>query len=100
MCEERLKRIEERMHILAGIIFATNNWEVVLQHMLNGDTPRECKEIICREFELDEFQGQAIVDMRFRALSRSERNRLQKEYDEIMEECNYLKAEMEKEVDL
>lgn len=38
--------------------------------------------------------------MRLRALSRSERNRMQKEYDELMEECNHLKAEMEKEVDL
>lgn len=100
MCEERLKRLEERMHILEGSIFATNNWEVVLQQMLNGDTPREGKEIICREFKLDEFQGQAIIDMRFRALSRSERNRLQKEYDELMEECNHIKAEMKKDVNL
>ena len=96
MCEEHLKRLEERIHILLGYIVGINNWEKISKIVAESENAKECKETLNKEFELDESQSQAIIDMRCRALFRSERIKLQQEYEELVEQHRLLSNEIGK----
>lgn len=96
MCEEHLKRLEERIHILFGYIVGINNWEKISKIVAESENAKECKETLNKEFELDESQSQAIIDMRCRALFRCERIKLQQEYEELIEQHRLLSDEIGK----
>lgn len=84
-----LKKAEERAHILLGLLIAQDNIDEVISIIRAASTPDEAKQNLMVRFDLSELQTQAIVDMRLRALTGLERNKLQAEYDELQKMIAY-----------
>ncbi len=86
-----LNKAEERAHILKGLLIALDNIDRVIQIIRGSETIQIAKNSLMEEFGLDDVQAQAIVDMRLRALTGLEREKIEKEYQELMERIQYLK---------
>ena len=87
-----LNKAEERAHILEGLIIALDHIDEVISIVRSSRTTQEAKERLSERFGLTEVQAQAIVDMRIRALTGLEREKLEQEYRELMERIAELKA--------
>ncbi len=87
-----LNKAEERAHILQGLIIALDNIDEVISIIRSSRTTAEAKERLIERFALSDAQSQAIVDMRLRALTGLEREKLEAEYAELMEKIRELKA--------
>lgn len=87
-----LNKAEERAHILQGLIIALDNIDEVIKIIRGSANVQIAKEELVKRFELSEVQAQAIVDMRLRALTGLEREKLEKEYAELMKLIDELKA--------
>ncbi len=92
-----LNKAEERAHILQGLLIALDNIERVIQIIRGAKNVQEAKKLLIEEFGLSEAQAQAIVDMRLRALTGLEREKIENEYNELQEEIAYLKSILEDE---
>jgi DNA gyrase subunit A len=79
-----LRKAEERAHILAGLIIASDNIDEVIQIIKDSSSPDEAREKLSIRFGLSEIQTRAIVDMRLRQLTGLEQDKLRAEYDELM----------------
>ena len=86
-----LNKAEERAHILQGLLIALDNIDRVIQIIRGSQTVQIAKASLIEEFALDDVQAQAIVDMRLRALTGLERDKIEKEYAELMARIEYLK---------
>lgn len=78
-----LKKAEERAHILKGLLTALDFIDEVINIIRGSKTTAEAKEKLIKRFELDDIQAQAIVDMRLRALTGLEREKLEEEYNDL-----------------
>ncbi|MBR4027899.1 MAG: DNA gyrase subunit A, partial [Lachnospiraceae bacterium] len=87
-----LNKAEERAHILQGLMIALDNIDDVIAIIRGSRTTAEAKANLIECFGLSESQAQAIVDMRLRALTGLEREKLENEYKDLMEKINALKA--------
>ncbi|MCI8326619.1 MAG: DNA gyrase subunit A, partial [Lachnospiraceae bacterium] len=87
-----LNKAEERAHILQGLLIALDNIDEVIQIIRSSRTTQIAKERLIDRFGLTDVQAQAIVDMRLRALTGLEREKLEAEYKELMEKIAELKA--------
>ena len=87
-----LNKAEERAHILKGLLIALDNIDEVIQIIRGSQSTAIAKERLIQRFELDDVQAQAIVDMRLRALTGLEREKLENEYDELMKKIADYKA--------
>ena len=87
-----LNKAEERAHILKGLLIALDNIDEVIQIIRGSQSTAIAKERLIERFELDDVQAQAIVDMRLRALTGLEREKLENEYDELMKKIADYKA--------
>lgn len=87
-----LNKAEERAHILQGLLIALDHIDEVIQIIRGSKTVQIAKEELMRRFELSDVQAQAIVDMRLRALTGLEREKLEAEYAELMKRIEELKA--------
>jgi len=87
-----LNKAEERAHILQGLLIALDNIDRVITIIRGSKTTQIAKEGLIEEFTLTDVQAQAIVDMRLRALTGLEREKLETEYAELMERIGELKA--------
>ena len=79
-----LNKAEERAHILEGLLIALDNIDEVIQIVRSSRTTQEAKIRLSERFGLSDIQAQAIVDMRIRALTGLEREKLEAEYRELM----------------
>ena len=79
-----LNRAEERAHILQGLMIALDNIDRVIAIIREARNVQIAKENLIAEFSLSDAQAQAIVDMRLRALTGLEREKLQNELDELL----------------
>ena len=86
-----LNKAEERAHILKGLLMALDYIDEVISIIRGSKTTAEAKEKLIERFSLDDVQAQAIVDMRLRALTGLEREKLQGEYDSLQERIKELK---------
>ena len=86
-----LNKAEERAHILKGLLMALDYIDEVISIIRGSKTTAEAKEKLIERFSLDDVQAQAIVDMRLRALTGLEREKLQDEYDSLQERIKELK---------
>ena len=86
-----LNKAEERAHILKGLLIALDNIDRVIEIIRGSANVQDAKASLIEEFELDDVQAQAIVDMRLRALTGLERDKIEKEYAELMARIEYLK---------
>ena len=87
-----LNKAEERAHILEGLMIALDNIDEVINIIRSSKNVNEAKERLIQRFELSDAQAQAIVDMRLRALTGLEREKLEAEYNELMAKIAELKA--------
>ncbi|MBE5964451.1 MAG: DNA gyrase subunit A [Lachnospira sp.] len=87
-----LNKAEERAHILEGLMIALDNIDEVIKIIRGSQTTAIAKEGLIERFGLTDVQAQAIVDMRLRALTGLEREKLENEYKELMAKIAELKA--------
>lgn len=87
-----LNKAEERAHIVQGLIIAQDNIDEVMQIIRSSQTTAEAKSRLMERFSLSDAQSQAIVDMRLKALTGLEREKLEAEYAQLMEQIAELKA--------
>ncbi len=78
-----LDRALEREHILEGIKVALDNLDEVIELIRSSPTPQEAKQSLTERFGLTEKQAQAILDMRLQRLTGLERDKVEKELEEI-----------------
>ncbi len=90
-----LNKAQERAHILEGLLKALDNIDEVIRIIRSSANVQIAKQELMNRFELTEVQAQAIVDMRLRALTGLEREKLEAEYAELMEKIRKLKAILE-----
>ena len=87
-----LNKAEERAHIVQGLIIAQDNIDEVINIIRSSQTTAEAKTRLMERFELSDAQSQAIVDMRLKALTGLEREKLEAEYKALMEQIAELRA--------
>ena len=87
-----LNKAEERAHILQGLIIALDNIDEVIAIIRGSRTTADAKVNLMERFGLSDAQAQAIVDMRLKALTGLEREKLEAEYAELMKRISELKA--------
>ena len=87
-----LNKAEERDHILQGLLIALDHIDEVIRIIRSSKNTQEAKENLMNRFELSDAQAQAIVDMRLRALTGLEREKLENEHKELVQKIAELKA--------
>ena len=86
-----LNKAEERAHILQGLIIALDNIDEVISIIRNSENVAIAKATLIERFGLSDVQSQAIVDMRLRALTGLEREKIEAEYKDLMARIEELK---------
>lgn len=89
-CRFDLKKAEERAHILEGLLIAVDNIDEVISIIRSSANTAEAMQRLQERFSLSEVQARAIVDMRLRALTGLERDKLRAEYEELEKTIAYL----------
>ncbi|HHT97732.1 MAG TPA: DNA gyrase subunit A [Clostridiales bacterium] len=87
-----LNKAEERAHILKGLLIALDNIDEVIKIIRGSKNGIEAKERLIERFALSDPQAQAIIDMRLRALTGLEREKLESEHAELMLKIEGFKA--------
>ena len=87
-----LNKAEERAHILKGLLIALDHIDEVISIIRASRTAALAKEALMTRFELSDAQAQAIVDMRLRALTGLEREKIETEYEALMAKIKELRA--------
>ena len=87
-----LNKAQERAHILEGLLIALDNIDEVIRIIRSSRTTQIAKEGLMQRFGLSDAQSQAIVDMRLRALTGLEREKLEEEYAQLQKRIGELKA--------
>ena len=85
--EYDLRKARERAHLLEGLLIAQDNIDEVIRIIRSRYD--DAREALMERFGLDEVQAQAILDMRLKALQGLDREKLQNEYDELMQRITY-----------
>jgi DNA gyrase subunit A len=86
-----LKKAEEKAHTLEGLNVAINNLDEVVALVKASKNPPEARAQLVSRFELSEIQAQTILDMRLQRLTGLEREKIAREYEEILKEIGKLK---------
>lgn len=84
-----LRKAEERAHILAGLIIASDNIDEVVRIIRASKTPQTAIEGLMQRFSLDEIQAKAIVDMRLAQLTNIQQEKLRQEQEELLRKIAY-----------
>lgn len=92
-----LKKAEARAHILEGYLIALDHLDEIIALIRASRTVDDAKEGLMEKFSLSEIQAKAILDMRLQKLTGLERDKVKKEYEEIMALIDQLKAILESE---
>ncbi len=87
-----LNKAEERAHILQGLLIALDHIDEVIRIIRGSENVQAAKQNLMERFGLSDAQAQAIVDMRLRALTGLERDKLEKEFQELQLRIAELKA--------
>ena len=90
--EYDLNKAEERAHILQGLLIALDHIDEVIRIIRASKDTASAKQNLMERFSLSERQSQAIVDMRLRALTGLEREKLEEEFAELQKKIEELKA--------
>lgn len=90
--EYELRKAKERAHVLEGLLIALDHIDEVIALIRASQDANEARTGLINRFSLTEIQAQAILDMRLQRLVGLERDKLQEEYRELMEEIGRLEA--------
>ncbi|MCC7534296.1 MAG: DNA gyrase subunit A [Bacteroidia bacterium] len=85
-----LDEAKKRAHILEGLLIAIDNLDAVIKIIREAASPDEARVQLVENFKLSEIQAKAILDMRLRALTGLEREKLKEEYAELMKLITHL----------
>lgn len=89
--EYELREAEKRAHILEGLLIALDNLDAVITLIRNAKDPEAAKNGLIEQFSLSEIQAKAILELRLQRLTGLERDKIIKEYEEIMALINDLR---------
>lgn len=87
--QHNLRKAEERAHILAGLIIASDNIDEVVRIIRASRNPQAAIEGLMQRFSLDEIQAKAIVDMRLAQLTNIQQEKLHQENEELQRKIEY-----------
>lgn len=87
-----LRKAEERMHIVLGLLIAQDNIDEIVRIIRAAQTPDAAKQAMIERFSLSDIQASAIIEMRLRALTGLERGKLIAERDELEKLIAYLQS--------
>jgi len=90
--EFELKKAEDRIHILYGLLIALDNIDAVIAAIRKSETGEEAMQALISGFALDEVQADAILKMQLRRLAALEHRKITDERDELNKEIERLKA--------
>jgi DNA gyrase subunit A len=93
-----LRKAEEKAHILEGLKIALDNLDDVVALIRASTSPQDAKDELIRRYELSEIQAQTILDMRLQRLTGLEREKIIRDYEEIMLEIKRYKEILADEV--
>ncbi|HHF52865.1 MAG TPA: DNA gyrase subunit A [candidate division WOR-3 bacterium] len=91
----RLKKAEERAHILEGFKKALDHIDEIIEIIKASEDQKTAKENLIKRFEFTEVQAQAILDMRLGNLTRLDRNKIETEYEELIKQISWYKEILE-----
>ncbi|MBC3785785.1 DNA gyrase subunit A [Spirosoma utsteinense] len=89
--EYELREAEKRAHILEGLLIALDNIDAVIELIRSSRDPEVARTGLMERFSLSDVQAKAILEMRLQRLTGLERDKLQAEYDQLMQEIADLK---------
>jgi len=92
-----LDQAEKKAHILRGLIIAIDNLDAVITIIRAAKTPDEARENLCLNFELDDIQARAILDLRLQKLTGLERDKIHTEYTELCKMIEWYKKVLAEE---
>lgn len=92
-----LQEAERRAHILEGYLIALDNIDEIISLIRSSRDPEIAKSALMEQFSLSDIQAKAILEMRLQRLTGLEREKIEKEYEEIKELITKLKEILEKE---
>jgi DNA gyrase subunit A len=87
-----LTQAKKRAHILEGLKIALDNLDAVIETIKKSKTQEDAKLNLIKKFKLTEVQAVAILDMQLRRLAALEREKIEKEYQEIKKLIDQLMA--------
>ncbi|MCK5883415.1 MAG: DNA gyrase subunit A [Bacteriovoracaceae bacterium] len=87
-----LKKAKARAHILEGLKKAVDNIDPIIALIKAAEGPQQAREQLIKKYELSEIQAQAILDMKLQRLTGLERDKIVKDYEEIMREIARLEG--------
>jgi DNA gyrase subunit A len=92
-----LDQAEKKAHILRGLIIAIDNLDTVITIIRAAKTPDEARENLCANFELDDIQARAILDLRLQKLTGLERDKIHEDYTELCKMIDWYKEVLAEE---
>lgn len=84
-----MRKAQERLHILQGLIIASDHIDEVVRLIRAAQTPQAAIDSLMARFELDEVQARAIVEMRLRQLTGLMQDQLRAEADDLVKKIAY-----------
>jgi DNA gyrase subunit A len=81
-----LRKAEEKAHILEGLNIALDNLDDVVALIRASKSPQDAKDELIRRYELSDIQAQTILDMRLQRLTGLEREKIVRDYEEVMQD--------------
>ena len=92
-----LDQAEKKAHILRGLIIAIDNLDAVITIIRAAKTPDEARENLCSNFDLDDVQARAILDLRLQKLTGLERDKIHEDYTELCKQIEWYKEVLAQE---
>lgn len=92
-----LEQAEKKAHILRGLIIAIDNLDAVISIIRAAKTPDEARENLIANFELDDIQARAILDLRLQKLTGLERDKIHEDYVELTKMIDWYKQVLSQE---
>ena len=87
-----LEKAQDRAHILEGLKIALDNLDRVIKVIKESKTPQIAKEALIKKFDLSDRQAQAILEMQLQRLTGLEREKIDKEYLELIKKIEFYKS--------
>lgn len=98
--EFELKKAERRAHLLEGLRIALENIDAVIKLIKASKNPEEAKLGLISNFQLSEVQSRAILEMRLQRLTALEREKIDKELEELLKQIEWLKQVLSSEEEI
>jgi len=92
-----LEAAERRAHILEGYIIALDNIDEVITTIKKSKDVETARKNLIQKFNLSEIQAKAILDMRLQRLTGLEREKIEKEYKEVIQTIERLRGILDNE---